>query len=526
MIEDPAGHPVSLLLVLDGWGYREETEANAIAQADTPVWDRLWRDAPHTLIACSGSAVGLPEQQMGSSEVGHMNLGAGRVVRQELTEISEAISRGDLMTHALLRQALTSTATTGSALHVMGLLSSGGVHSHEQHIHELIKVAAESGVQRIFVHGFLDGRDTPPRSAEAPLKAMDDLCRQLSAQKPSCQARMASLCGRYFAMDRDKRWERTQCAYNLLVAGEADRQAADATAGLLAAYDAGESDEFVRPTALCDNSQPAPTIQDGDLAVFMNFRADRARQLTQAFIDSDFDGFDRPAVPSLASFITLTRYSEAFDTPAVFPPRRLENTLGEYLSALNKRQLRIAETEKYAHVTFFFNGGQEAPYPQEDRILIASPKVATYDLQPQMSAHEVTDEVVRAIEENRYDLIVCNFANSDMVGHTGIFKAALRAVETIDNCLGRILTALEKSNPDSQCLITADHGNVELMEDQHSHQPHTAHTCAPVPLIYAGRRAVRLRSGGRLADVAPTLLALMGLQPPPDMTGQSLLLQV
>lgn len=509
-----------LLLILDGWGYREERADNAIAQAHTPVWDHLWRHAPHTLLSCSGAAVGLPPGQMGSSEVGHMNLGAGRVVRQELTQISKAIADDGLAANAVLSQMMSSVADKNATLHVLGLLSPGGVHSHEDHIFELAKMAAAKGVSRVLIHAFLDGRDTPPRSAQASLEAMEALCQRLSSK--SQQFMVASLCGRYFAMDRDKRWERTQKAYEMLVAGQCARHAKDALAGLKAAYAADESDEFVQPTAI--RAAESCCIADGDAVVFMNFRGDRARQLSRAFVDKEFSDFARLAVPELSFFVALTRYADDLQMQVAFPPQRLNNTIGEYLASLNKKQLRIAETEKYAHVTFFFSGGQEALWPGEERILIPSPKVATYDLAPQMSAQAVTDQLVKAIQEQKFDLIVCNFANSDMVGHTGILAAAVQAVEAMDVCIDRVLQAIKDSNRRSQCLITADHGNVEQMHNSTTNQPHTAHTSADVPLVYAGPQSIRFDPQGRLADVSPTLLNLMRLPVPQEMTGRSLAL--
>lgn len=509
-----------LLLILDGWGYRKATGHNAIAQADTPVWDLLWQERPYTLLDCSGSAVGLPEGQMGSSEVGHMHLGAGRIVRQELVLVNEAIATGKLETNQTLCQTVQKLSPS-SALHVLGLLSPGGVHSHEDHIQALVKMAAQRGVRQIFVHAFLDGRDTPPKSAEASLRAMDTLCQSLS--NVNTVVRLASLCGRYFAMDRDARFERIEAAYRLLTEGVAWRRVDSALAGLRAAYQVGQTDEFVEPVAIHAADEPAVKISDGDAVVFMNFRADRARQLTYAFTQPDFTHFQRRVVPALSSFVTLTCYADDIAAEVALTPTELTNTLGEYMADMGKTQLRVAETEKYAHVTFFFSGGREDAYTGEDRILVPSPRVATYDQQPAMSAHEVTDAVVQAIQSKRYDLIVCNFANTDMVGHTGKLKAAIQAVETVDTCIGCILQALESTS--GHCLITADHGNAEQMMDEKNSQPHTAHTCSQVPLLYAfGRHEVQFRAGGGLADVAPTLLALMKISQPPDMSGQSLII--
>ena len=508
------------LIVLDGFGHREETESNAIAAADAPTWKRLMREAPHTLISGSGMDVGLPGGQMGNSEVGHMNLGAGRVVHQELTRINRDLENGDFAANPVLTEAIDCAAESGRGLHVMGLVSPGGVHSHEEHIRALIRMAAERGAERIHLHAFLDGRDTPPRSARPSIEAMDALFAEIG------QGGIASIVGRYYAMDRDQRWDRLERAYNLLTRGEAPFHAANAIEGLTAAYERDEGDEFVQATAIHDSSELPVRIEDGDVVVFMNFRADRARQLTRALVDSAFDGFERRTRPDPARFVMLTRYADdiAPDNPALrcaYEPQSLHNTLGEYLADRDCTQLRIAETEKYAHVTFFFNGGREAPFAGEDRILVPSPRVATYDLQPEMSAPEVTDRLVEAIRERRYDLVVCNYANGDMVGHTGNFDAAVQAVETLDACLARIIDALEEVG--GQCLITADHGNVEQMSDAGTGQAHTAHTSEPVPLVYVGPRSLQLQAeGGTLADVAPTLLALMDIAQPGEMTGHIL----
>ena len=493
--------PTTLLVVLDGWGHSEEARHNAIEAARTPNWDRWWRNAPRTLLSASGTDVGLPAGQMGNSEVGHMHLGAGRVIRQELSRLSHAIDDGSFQNNTVIRTAIDISA--GSALHVMGLVSPGGVHSHEDHIAALVQLANAAGVTA-HLHAFLDGRDTPPRSAAASLAKFD--------------GHVASLCGRYYAMDRDDRWDRTEAAFDMLVRGAAKHRFDDAAAALEAAYARGESDEFVKPTLVHPKGEAPASIRDGDVVVFMNFRADRARQLTRAFVDSDFDGFPRTREPELADFVTLTRYADDIDASCAFEPEMPANTFGEHLAALGKRQLRIAETEKYAHVTFFFSGGRERPYAGEDRILVPSPKVATYDLKPEMCAREVAQHVIAAIEEDRHDAIICNFANADMVAHTGVFDATVRAVETLDECLGAIASALEKHG--GQCLVTSDHGNAERMRD--GDQAHTAHTSGPVPLLYLGPMALTLQGGGTLCDVAPTLLALMGLPQPREMTGRPL----
>lgn len=502
------------LIILDGWGYRAETDSNAIANANTPTWDRLLEQYPNTLIRTSGEAVGLPEGQMGNSEVGHMNLGAGRIVYQEFTRINKAIADGDFFTNPELSQALAGVKEEQSALHIMGLLSPGGVHSHEDQILALVEMAAKQGLTQVYLHAFLDGRDTPPQSALASIQKAEAKMQQLGVGK------LASLTGRYYAMDRDQRWERVEKAYKLLTLGEAEHKFASAEEALAAAYAREETDEFVQPSLI----GTAAPIKDGDALVFMNFRADRARQLTQAFVDESFTGFARQVTPKLSRFVCLTHYADTLKAPIAFPPQVLTNTLGDYLSNLNKTQLRIAETEKYAHVTFFFSGGKEAEYKGETRKLIASPQVTTYDLQPEMSAYEVTDELIAAVESQAYDLIVCNFANGDMVGHTGKFDAAVKAVEVLDECLGKLLATFEATG--SQALITADHGNAELMQDPTSGQPHTAHTNFPVPLIliHPKGKQLSLAANGSLQDIAPSLLQLMQLPQPPEMTGKPLVL--
>ena len=500
-----------LLVVLDGFGYREECENNAICQARKPRWDALWSRYPHTTIDASEKWVGLPKDQMGNSEVGHMNIGAGRVVYQEYTRIERAIETGEFAKNAVLAKALETARAPGRALHVLGLLSPGGVHSHETHIYALLESAVRSGVRDVHVHAFLDGRDTPPRSAEASLVALQRKCDELKG------GRIASLCGRYYAMDRDQRWERVKQAYDLITEGKAEFRCATATEGLHKAYERGESDEFVKATLV---GEPAP-MRDGDAVVFMNFRADRARQLTRALTDPEFEGFARERFPRLGYYCTLTSYGDDFaHIPAAFPPQSVSSGFGEYLSQRGLKQLRIAETEKYAHVTYFFNGGVEAPYPGEERILVPSPRVATYDLKPEMSAYEVTEKLVEAIKSRRYDAIICNFANGDMVGHTGNLAAATRAIEVLDECIGRVVDAMREIG--GEVLITADHGNAETMRDPATKQAHTAHTLNVVPLLYIGRKA-KIAEGGALQDVAPTLLAMMGLPQPPEMTGKALI---
>ncbi len=504
----------TLLVVLDGFGHREAVEHNAIAAARTPNWDRFLETRPHTLISASGRDVGLPAGQMGNSEVGHMNLGAGRVILQDLSRIEAAVEQGELDNKAVLDALFARVRRAGGALHVMGLLSPGGVHSHEEQVFELLRLAARKGVARIRLHAFLDGRDTPPKSAGASLQRAEAMLKSLGV------GRVASITGRYYAMDRDQRWDRVEKAWRLLVDGAADFRAEDACRGLDLAYARGESDEFVQPTLIVKAGDEAPRLLPDDAALFMNFRADRARQLTRALTQPDFDAFDRGSFAPLTGFVTLTRYADDIAADCVFEPPEITNTLGECLARLGKRQLRIAETEKYAHVTFFFSGGREEPFRGEERILVPSPGVATYDLQPEMSAPEVTDELVAAIASGRFDLIVCNYANGDMVGHTGVFDAAVRAVETLDVCLGRLEQALAAHG--GRMLVTADHGNVEKMHDAVSAQPHTAHTSELVPLVYIGPDELSFEPGGTLADVAPTLLELMGLGVPSEMTGRSL----
>jgi 2,3-bisphosphoglycerate-independent phosphoglycerate mutase len=500
----------AVLLILDGWGYSKGSDFNAIAAAKTPIWDRLWQHCPHTLIDTSGSEVGLPAGQMGNSEVGHLNIGAGRVVYQELTRINLAVEDGSFFQNSALISAVDQAIAAGGAVHICGLLSPGGIHSHEQQIHAMVQLATKQGADKIYLHAFLDGRDMPPRSAAPSLEALQKVLEEGGV------GRIVSIVGRYYAMDRDNRWERIQIAYDLMTLGEAEFDAADAATALEMAYSRDENDEFVQATRV---GEPAP-INDGDALIFMNYRSDRARELTRAFIESDFEGFKRQRVPKLAACISLTEYSQDFDIPAAFPPTSLRHVLGEYLSDLGLRQLRLAETEKYAHVTFFFNGGREEPFDGEERILVPSPKVATYDLQPEMSAPEVTDNLIRAIDSNNYDVIICNFANPDMVGHTGKYAAAVAAIETIDHCLGRILEAIDKS--EMELLITADHGNAEQMVDRETGQAHTAHTSNPVPLIYVGRPA-QLQERGALCDIAPTILQIMGLEQPIEMSGRPLI---
>jgi 2,3-bisphosphoglycerate-independent phosphoglycerate mutase len=505
-----------VLLILDGWGHRVAPEDNAIYHANTPTWDTLWNERPKSLIASSGSSVGLPEGQMGNSEVGHMSLGAGRVVYQNISRIDKAIEDGELTQNPVFCDAIDKAANNDKSVHIFGLLSPGGVHSHENHIQALVEMAAQRGASKVYLHAFLDGRDTPPRSANASLQKLHNTFEQTGC------GRIASIIGRYYAMDRDNRWERVESAYDLITGAKSSFQADDAMAGLQAAYERDENDEFVSATVIQKPDQTSASINDGDSIIFMNFRADRARELTRAFVDKPFDCFKRKKIPKLAVMATATEYAADINSQVAFPPKKLRRSFGELMQSLDKTQLRIAETEKYAHVTFFFSGGREALYQGEDRKLIPSPDVATYDLQPEMSAPEVTKQLVEAIKSKQYDVIICNYANGDMVGHTGIFEAAVKAAEAIDDSLKKVTEAVLEVGGD--CLITADHGNCEQMLDYESGQAHTQHTTELVPFIYVGNKPVSMQDkGGKLADVAPTMLTLMDLEKPSEMTGVSLL---
>lgn len=502
-----------VLIILDGWGLSDNPHGNAIYSARKPVWDKLWRDYPHTAINGSGTEVGLPANQMGNSEVGHLNLGAGRVVYQEYTRISRAITDGSFFRNRTLTDAIDSAVATDHSIHILGLLSPGGVHSHETQIHAMVKLAAIRGAKKVFVHAFLDGRDTAPQSAAKSIQAMENQFTECGA------GAFASIIGRYFAMDRDHRWPRVQSAYNLITDGIALFHAESAGDGLTAAYERGETDEFVKATAIGARGQPPVRVEDGDVILFANYRSDRARQITRALIEENFDGFVRNRVLRLGGFVSLTEYNKTFNIPVAYPPERLKNVFGEYIAKKGLHQLRIAETEKYAHVTFFFNGGEEQPFPGEDRVLVPSPDVATYDLKPEMSAYQVTNELENALASDRYDVIICNFANPDMVGHTGSFPATVQAIETIDTCLGRLHDAVCRHG--GEIIITADHGNAEQLCSETDDQPHTAHTSNLVPFIYIGRRATSATSGS-LADVAPTMLYLLGLPQPSEMSGHPL----
>ncbi len=502
------------LLILDGFGYREESTDNAIAQARKPNLDALLHSHPHTLINASEHYVGLPEGQMGNSEVGHLNIGAGRVVFQDFERINNSIASGEFFEHATLKPALLNIKNNHKALHIFGLLSDGGVHSHQDHIHAMLEMAAKLGLSKVYVHAFLDGRDTPPISAAPYLSALEAKIKALGVGK------IISICGRFYSMDRDKRWPRVEAAYALITEGLGEFTYATAAEGLQAAYARSETDEFVKPTAIRKPDDAPIHLEDGDLVVYMNFRSDRARQLTHALLSEEFDGFHRRHVPKLAGYFTLTMFDKK-ETKAtvIFPPYAIKNTFGEYLSGLGLTQLRIAETEKYPHVTFFFNGGEETVFPGEDRILVPSPQVATYDLQPEMSAFELTDRLEEAILSRKYNAIICNYANGDMVGHTGSLQAAIKAIETLDTCVGRVVKAMQSIG--GEVIITADHGNAEVMYDLENNQPHTQHTTNLVPLIYIGRPAT-LAADGALSDLAPTLLQMMGVAQPSEMTGKSL----
>ncbi len=501
-----------VLMILDGWGYRSEKAYNAIAQANTPQWDKWWSSCQHCLLNASEIAVGLPEGQMGNSEVGHMHIGAGRLIPQDLTRINHAIEDRSFFHHPLLLKTLEALKKSNRTLHVMGLLSSGGVHSHEAHLFAFLALCAEQKFSNVALHLFLDGRDTPPQSAEHSLRSLEKQLR-----KTNC-ATICSITGRYYALDRDKRWERLMPVYELLTTGKSPAYAETAEEALASNYQQQIHDEFIPPTRIGAGC----TIQSGDAVFCFNFRADRVRQLTEAFINPDFTGFSRAHQPKLSTFISMTHYSEQLITESVFPPLNLINTLGEVLSQNGLRQLRLAETEKYAHVTFFFNGGWESAFANESRVLIPSPRVATYDLQPEMSANELTTTLVNAIEQRQFDVIICNYANADMVGHTGNFNATVRAIETLDTAMQRVGHAIQ--NVQGHLLITSDHGNAECLFDPTTQQPHTAHTVNPVPFLYFGpsKRPFHYKTGC-LTDIAPTILDLLELAAPPEMTGRSLL---
>jgi len=503
-----------VLLILDGFGHSTIRDNNAVMQANTPNLDALKQQYPNMLINASEHYVGLPDGQMGNSEVGHLNIGAGRIVFQDFERINNSITSGEFFNDAPLVKALQEVKANSKALHIYGLLSDGGVHSHISHILSMLEMAAKQGLSKVYFHAFLDGRDTPPISAVPYLAAVEDKLNALKVGK------IASISGRFYSMDRDKRWERVAPAYRMLVDGEADYVEATASEALHNAYARNETDEFVKCTVIRKADEAAIRLEDGDCVVYMNFRSDRARQMTDAILNKDFAGFERARVPQLSHYFTLTQYdqNQTKATP-IFAPFSVPNTFGEYVSSLGLNQLRIAETEKYPHVTFFFNGGEETVFKGEDRILVPSPKVATYDLQPEMSAPEVTDKLVEAILAKKYHAVICNYANGDMVGHTGNLSAAIKAVETLDQCIARVVAAAQQVG--AEVIITADHGNAEMMFDPSSNQAHTQHTTNLVPFIYVGRPA-KLSETGALSDIAPTLLQLMGLPQPAEMSGKSL----
>lgn len=505
-----------VLLILDGFGYSGEAKYNAITSANAPVWQKLWHENPKTLIHTSGMAVGLPEGQMGNSEVGHMTLGAGRVVYQNFTRINKAIADGDFFINPVFCNAIDKAVALNKAVHIMGLLSAGGVHSHEDHINAMLELAAQRGAKNIYIHASLDGRDCPPRSAKPSLEKTQALCDRLGV------GQIASVIGRFYSMDRDNRWDRVEQAYRLMTEGAGSYSYSDAVSALEAAYARDENDEFVKATSIDGPDGKVIVVEDGDTVINMNFRPDRAREISHALVDTDFVGFQRAVVPKLSTYVMATEYEANLDVPCAYPPELLTNSLGDYLAQQNKRQLRIAETEKYAHVTFFFSGGRESLYPGEERILIPSPDVSTYDQMPEMSAPEVTEKLIEAIGSGNFDTIICNYANCDQVGHTGDFEASVKAVEAVDLCLGQVVSAIHAAG--GELLITADHGNVEEMFDESNNQPHTQHTTLPVPLVYAGHRQLNLDKGGSLADIAPTMLDLMGIVQPTEMTGRSLIL--
>ncbi|MEW6327098.1 MAG: 2,3-bisphosphoglycerate-independent phosphoglycerate mutase [Thermodesulfobacteriota bacterium] len=505
-----------LLIILDGWGYSTHTEGNAVYLAETPNMDDWSRSHPSTLLEAAGEAVGLPEGQMGNSEVGHLNIGAGRIVYQDLTRINRAIKSGDFFKVEPFITLMDKVGKNAGALHLLGLVSDGGVHSDLPHLFTLVEMAKRRGLKNVYIHAFMDGRDTPPQSGKDYIGQVTDFLSRIGIGK------IATICGRYYAMDRDNRWERVERAYRALVRGEGT-MAQDPVEAVSEAYGRGETDEFIRPILMADAGNVLPRISDGDGVIFFNFRADRAREITRAFTQEAFSAFDVQARPKLAGYVTMTEYDAHFQLPVAFPPQHLFHILGEEISRHGLKQLRIAETEKYAHVTYFFNGGEEIPFKNEDRCLIPSPKeVPTYDFKPEMSAYQVTDEVIRRIKTREYDLIVLNYANPDMVGHTGILEAAIRACEAVDICLGRAVNIfLEETG--GAVIITADHGNAEEMIDPANSSPHTAHTANLVPFILIdGQKTGQKLRRGILADIAPTILSIQGLPIPEEMTGRPL----
>ncbi len=505
----------TVLMILDGYGLNDSVKGNAVAEGKTPVMDRLMKEYPFVKGNASGTAVGLPDGQMGNSEVGHLNMGAGRIVYQDLTKITKAIQDGDFFENKALLAACANVKENGSSLHLMGLVSDGGVHSHIEHIFGLLELAKRQGIEKVYVHCFLDGRDTPPASGKEYVEQLEAKMKELGVGE------VATVMGRYYAMDRDNRWDRVEKAYRALVYGEGE-QAASGPEGIQASYDKDETDEFVLPTVVVKDGKPTAVIKEKDSIIFFNFRPDRAREITRTFCDDEFTGFDRGARVK-TTYVCFTEYDVTIENKQVaFVKEEITNTFGEFLAAHGLKQARIAETEKYAHVTFFFNGGVEEPNEGEDRILVKSPKVATYDLKPEMSAYEVCDKLTEAIRSGKYDVIIINFANPDMVGHTGVEAAAVKAIEAVDECVGKAVEAIKEV--DGQMFICADHGNAEQLIDEETGEPFTAHTTNPVPFILVNADpAYRLREGGCLADIAPTLIQLMGMEQPKEMTGKSLL---
>lgn len=506
---------LTMLMILDGFGENKEEKANAVKLANTPNIDKLMKTCPTTDIHTSGLDVGLPEGQMGNSEVGHTNIGAGRIVYQELTRITKSIEEGDFFTNEEFIAAIENCKKYNSKLHIMGLLSNGGVHSHIRHLFGLLELAKRRDFEDVYVHCFMDGRDTAPSSGESFISELEEKMKEKGVGK------IATITGRFYAMDRDKRWQRVEKAYNALVRGEGEK-ATSAIGAVESSYQKEIFDEFIEPTVIVNGETPVATIGKHDSVIFFNYRPDRAREITRTLVDKEFNEFEVEKDLDLY-YVCMTSYDETMPNVHIaFKKEELKNTFGEYISKHGLTQLRIAETEKYAHVTFFFNGGEEKQYPGEDRILVPSPKVETYDLKPEMSAYEVTDKVVEAINSKKYDCIILNYANPDMVGHTGVLEAAIKAIETIDECVGRVIEAV--NNQDGVLLITADHGNAEQMIDYKTGEPHTAHTTNPVPLILVGMENAKLREG-RLADLAPTMLDIMNLEKPEEMTGESLIIK-
>lgn len=506
---------LNMLIILDGWGLSDIAEGNAEMSANIPNMKRFLSEYPHTAINASGLNVGLPGEQMGNSEVGHLNIGAGRIIYQEFTRINKEIETGNFFRNKAFLDAIDNAKEKGTKLHLMGLLSDGGVHSHIEHLKALLRLAKDKGLEDVYVHCFLDGRDVPPSSGLGYIKEIERYMAEIGIGK------VATVAGRYYAMDRDKRWERVTLAYNALVRGQGE-VASSAEEAVETSYKNNKTDEFVLPTVVIRNGKPTAVISENDSVIFFNFRPDRAREITRSIVDVDFSGFERKYFKT--HYVCMTQYDKTIENVQIaYSPESYHNTFGEYISSLGLKQLRIAETEKYAHVTFFFNGGVETPNEGEDRVLIPSPKVPTYDMKPEMSAYEVTDAVIERIREQKYDVIILNFANPDMVGHTGVFEAAVKAIEAVDVCVGRIVDEVLKIG--GSLIVTADHGNVEEMIDLSTGEPQTAHTSNPVPFIVIGQGDIKLRQGGRLADVTPTLLSMMKLPQPPEMTGESIIIK-